>query len=132
MPSVFVLENIQRIEDAIKNFREEISNLNERKKELTTEITRLEGCLLTFRGFNQAGIEEIIPEHEKNYNGSKQGCDQAGIEEIIPEHEKNSNGSQQGCDQEKHKPPSDPRVHTHEKESDKTPLEELYKKYRTM
>jgi hypothetical protein len=141
MPTVFVSHNIERIQGAIKDFREEISRLNERKKELTTEITRLEGCLLTFRGFNEAGIEGIVPEHEKNFNV----CNQESVKEEHnanpdprahtkeqEEHNANPDPRAHTKEQEEHNVNPDPRAHTHEKEHGKTPLEELYAKYRTM
>ena len=65
MPPVFVRENISNIEDAIRKFTHELSELEKRKEEIKTERSRLEGCLLTFEGFAQAGIEEISPRTRK-------------------------------------------------------------------
>ena len=110
MPPVFVSENIGRIENAIRNFTDELSHLEKRKEDIQIERTRLEGCLITFKGFSKAGIEKIVPEHEK----------------------KQEEGHHENHDQGGHKSCSDPRVHTHDQEHDKTPLEELYAKYRTM
>ena len=121
MPPVLVHENIARIENAIGRFTDELSDLEKRKEEIKIERTRLEGCLITFEGFARAGIEEIVPEHEKNQRDSQKECDQGGDESHTDTHEQ---GERESC--------SDPRAHTHEQKHDKTPLEELYAKYRTM
>ena len=68
---VFVSENIQRIEDTIKQYQDNIENTEKHIEGIRevinnekNEILRLEGCLLTFKGFRDAGIENIITTEE--------------------------------------------------------------------
>ena len=149
MPPVFVSENIARIENAIGRFTDELSHLEKRKEEIKIERTRLEGCLITFEGFARAGIEEIVPEHEKNQRDSQKECDQGEDESHTDTHEQGGREShtdtheqweRESCsdprahthEQGERESCSDPRDHTHEQKHVKTPLEELYAKYRTM
>jgi hypothetical protein len=142
MPPVLVRENIGRIENAISKFTEELSHLEKRKEEIKIERTRLEGCLITFEGFARAGIEEIVPEHEKNKCDHQQMCDREEPESSSDprahthDHEEPESSSDPRTHTHDHEEPessSDPRTHTHDhEEHDKTPLEELYSKYRTM
>ena len=189
MPPVFVSENIARIENAIGRFTDELSHLEKRKEEIKIERTRLEGCLITFEGFARAGIEEIVPEHEKNQRDSQKECDQGEDESHTDTHEQggreshtdtheqggreshtdtheqgereshtdtheqgerescsdprahtHEQGERESCsdprdhthEQGERESCSDPRDHTHEQKHVKTPLEELYAKYRTM
>ena len=133
MPPVFVSENIARIENAIGRFTDELSHLEKRKEEIKIERTRLEGCLITFEGFARAGIEEIVPEHEKNQRDSQKECDQGEDESHTDTHEQGGRESHTDThEQGERESCSDPRDHTHEQKHVKTPLEELYAKYRTM
>jgi hypothetical protein len=174
MPTVFVHENIARIERAVSKFTDELSMLEKRKEEIKTERTRLEGCLITFEGFARAGIEEIVPEHEKKqYDDGRrvnagehnscsdpraqmhdQGEHNSGSDPRAQMHDQGEHNScsdphAQMHDQGEHNSGSDPRAHMHDQgehnsgsdprahmhdqgEHDKSPLEELYAKYRTM
>jgi hypothetical protein len=123
MPAVIVSENIQRIEDLMKNYNDEISNLDTRKEEIRMEIARLEGCMLTFNGFRDAGIETILPEHEKN----EHHCEQ---------NEHHCEQNEHHCEQNTLEPIQE-REHEHGRECsrhehDKKPVEDLYTRYRAM
>ena len=91
MPTVFVSENIERIERAIEKLKANKEGLRDsietQMNEIQEEIFRLEGCALAFKGFRDAGIEKLIPEDEKethsnhekedtrsNKNWIKTGC----------------------------------------------------------
>jgi len=69
MPTVFVSENIERIERAIEKLKANKEGLRDsietQMNEIQEEIFRLEGCALAFKGFRDAGIEKLIPEDEK-------------------------------------------------------------------
>jgi hypothetical protein len=69
MPTVFVSENIERIERAIERLKANKEGLRDsietQMNEIQEEIFRLEGCALAFKGFRDAGIEKLIPEDEK-------------------------------------------------------------------
>jgi chromosome segregation ATPase len=95
---VFVSENISRIEDAIKQYQDNIDNtekhIEEIRKDINNEkneILRLEGCLLTFKGFRDAGIERIMTTEEQE---NLRSCADGAIkerEEFILEREKKVN-----------------------------------------
>ncbi len=69
MPTVFVSENIERIERAIEKLKANKEGLRDsietQMNEIQEEIFRLEGCALAFKGFRDAGIEKLVPEDEK-------------------------------------------------------------------
>ena len=69
MPTVFVSENIERIEKAIEKLKANKEGLRgsieTQMNEIQEEIFRLEGCALAFKGFRDAGIEKLVPEDEK-------------------------------------------------------------------
>ena len=95
---VFVSENISRIESAIKQYQDNIDNtekhIEEIRKDINNEkneILRLEGCLLTFKGFRDAGIERIMTTEEQE---NLRSCADGAIkerEEFILEREKKVN-----------------------------------------
>ena len=68
MPTVFVSENIERIERAIDKLRSDKEDLRgsitKQMEEIQEEIFRLEGCHLTFKGFDDAGISKLVPDDE--------------------------------------------------------------------
>ena len=83
MPTVFVSENIERIQSAVTKFKDEQKELKNKKitelqridkeiDEIQEEIFRLEGCLITFQGFQNAGIEKLVPENEKETHNHEQ------------------------------------------------------------
>jgi prefoldin subunit 5 len=70
---VFVSDNIQRIENAIKQYQDNIKDTERHIEEIQEEINkekneilRLEGCLITFKGFRDAGIEYIMTTEEQD------------------------------------------------------------------
>jgi len=70
---VFVSENIRRIENAIEQYQANIENtekhiegIREDINREKNEILRLEGCLITFKGFRDAGIERIMTTEEQD------------------------------------------------------------------
>lgn len=65
MPLVSVSENLSRTRSAITDFQAEIDDLNKRAREVKDEVLRLEGCKLLLETYEQAGIEDIIPQHEQ-------------------------------------------------------------------
>ena len=172
MAPVIVSENIKGIHAATLKFSSELSDINERKEEISKEILRLEGCLLTFEGFRDAGIEVILPESEKNDNNQpfemhqdsmrndhermdnhnqpfemqqdSMRDDPGRVDNHLnheDEHPHEQNGTinedehphdQNGTiHEEEHPHEQNDTIHEKERnESDKTPLEELYKKYR--
>lgn len=65
MPLVRVSENLSKTLDAITNFEMEIEDLNKRVREIKDEILRLEGCKLLLETYEQAGIEDIVPQDEQ-------------------------------------------------------------------
>jgi hypothetical protein len=162
MPPVFVSENINRIESIIESFKKELCDMDTRKEEIKSEIIRMEGCYLVFKGFEGAGIERIIPEHELPSNFpehlepiQESNGEQEQNHESHGEQEQNheSHGEQEqnheshgehGQNHESHgeheqnheshgEHGQNHRFHfKHEQNHDKTPIEELYAKYRTM
>ena len=68
---VFVSDNIEEIESGIKQYQDNIKKTEKHiegiRKNIDNEkneILRLEGCLLTFKGFRDAGIEHILTMEE--------------------------------------------------------------------
>jgi septal ring factor EnvC (AmiA/AmiB activator) len=58
-----VQKNIDRINKNIADLKDNIKQMKDQEKTLEEEILRLEGCLITFRGFKTVGLIEIkIPE----------------------------------------------------------------------
>jgi hypothetical protein len=172
MPTVFVSENIGRIEAIIESFKQELCDMEKRKEEIKTEMIRMEGCHLVFKGFEDAGIERIIPENEKPYNNQEHlnsiqesngeqeqnheshceqeqnheshceqeqnhesHCEQEQNHESHGEHEQNheSHGEHEQNHESHGEHEQNHRFQfKHEQNHDKTPIEELYAKYRTM
>jgi hypothetical protein len=64
MVSISVQENLDRINKCIDDFKKELDSIESRKNEIEDELLRLEGCLITFSGFKEAGIESIRPDSE--------------------------------------------------------------------
>lgn len=76
-----VQKNIDRINKNIGELGENIKQMKDQEKNLAEEILRLEGCLLTFRGFKSAGIDEITHpvsnnEEHNNEEHSTEFCDE--------------------------------------------------------
>jgi hypothetical protein len=59
-----VQKNIDRINKNIMDLKDNIKQMKDQEKTLEEEILRLEGCLITFRGFKTVGLTEItVPEN---------------------------------------------------------------------
>ena len=66
MSTISVKENLQRIRNAEDKFKLEIKEIEARKIEIEHELLRLEGCWITFKGFQDAGLEKISVKKEDN------------------------------------------------------------------
>lgn len=103
---VNVQENIDRLNTSIKKFEDDIEEYNAKIDFSKKEILRLEGCRIVFTGFSEAGIKNVVDQTSNE-------CKRVSVNEecnVIHEHE-----------------------HEHDKcISEKSPLEDLYEKYRTL
>ena len=122
---VDVKENINRIESSINKMKNELKHFEKQVKFTNDEILRLEGCLIVFKGFNDAGITSIDPKNNKcNTNNS--------LPQVKAEEKKPSNPEEKSVEKEA------VQVHNHHKEkeeendddTEEALLSELYKKYR--
>lgn len=66
---VNVSKNIDRIMQNIDDMKKRLEQHDKEKKEVQDEILRLEGCLIVFKGFREAGISEIQIPEEKTLEG---------------------------------------------------------------
>ena len=105
---VNVQENIERLENSIKQYEQNIKESEDNIKHHKDEILRLEGCLIVFRGFSEAGIKNVIDSNNSG-NDQKINC------EIKCDHNHDHDHD-----------------HDHGEEHNNNALEELYRKYRTM
>lgn len=107
---VNVQENIDRLNASIEKFEKDIKEHEAAIEFSKKEILRLEGCLIVFKGFAEAGIKNVV---DQTYNE----CKRVSVNEecnTVHEHEHEHEHERDECD------------------SEKSPLEALYEKYRTL
>ena len=102
---ICVSDNIQRLRQNIDDLKRQNEDMEKHMKFNSDEILRLEGCLLVFSGFKDAGIENI------SKNGESCNRDNSGCHSMDEPHRHNES-------------------HSHSI-SESEPFNELYKKYST-
>tara|TARA_Y100000389_G_C17273518_1_gene419205 strand:+ start:367 stop:702 length:336 start_codon:yes stop_codon:yes gene_type:complete len=107
---VNVQDNINRLKESHTKVIGDIDKLKDQIKFAKEELIRLQGCLIVFEGFKEAGLKNIVDSSEQQKN------EVAFSEPTCSINDKNSND----CG------PPDVNSHNHKK------LDELYAKYRTM
>ena len=111
MAPVVVKENIDRIKSSISDIKKQNEELQKTIDFNKEELLRLEGCLVVFNGFSDAGITVIKNDQENNEQQKPpQEVEQPHIHQVCEQKE---------CEQ---------------KECDQNPkdLTEIYKKYSVM
>jgi len=81
MPPINVEKNITKIKDSIEGMKNHIKMCEDDIVQKKEEILRLEGCLIAYKGFKDANIEEIpLPDENQPRPSPK-------IENCLHEHE---------------------------------------------
>lgn len=107
---VNVQDNINRLKESHTKVIGDIDQLKEQIKFAKEELIRLQGCLIVFEGFKEAGLKNIIDSSDQQKN-------ETGLSEpTCAPVDKKSNV----CDS--------PVINSHNHKN----LDELYAKYRTM
>ena len=88
MSTISVRENLERIRNAEDRFKKELEEIEKRGVEIKEELLRLEGCWITFKGFQEAGLETIgIKKEDKQCETSHQNKTEEPEEgEIVQPH----------------------------------------------
>jgi len=121
--SVNLAENLERIDEGIRRFNEEITDLHGKIEDKQNEIRRLEGCRIAYEGIKDA-IGDICYSSEYNKN--------VNHEEHVKHEE---HGHEHEHEHEHHHSTQSPIPETSKAEvtfSENMSLEDLYKKYRVM
>ena len=118
---VNVAENIERITASKVKIQGDITSLEEQIKFAKEELLRMDGCLICFNGFQEAGIVNIVDENQHIVDKNQPYLDQVNDNQTQCNQ---VNDNQAQCIQVKD-------VHSHHHEANDT-LGALYSKYRTM
>ena len=109
---VNVQENIDRLKSSMERVKTDIKSLNEQVKFAKEELIRLEGCLIVFRGFADAGIKNVVDASQNTDKPSKH----VDFTNEVHSHDSGDHSHDSGD-------------HSHDSGDS---LEALYAKYRTM
>ena len=82
---VIVRDNIKNIENGIESFKQQILDLKKSIETTQNEILRLEGCLIVFKGFENAGISKIVPDNYRQPNEEPKTPTFLGCQKIEPQ-----------------------------------------------
>tara|TARA_R110002153_G_scaffold147628_1_gene298885 strand:- start:2433 stop:2768 length:336 start_codon:yes stop_codon:yes gene_type:complete len=107
---VNVQDNINRLKESHTKVIGDIDKLKDQIKFAKEELIRLQGCLIVFEGFREAGLKNIVDSSEQQKN------EVTFSEPTCPLDDKKSDDYQP------------PVINSHNHKN----LDELYKKYRTM
>jgi hypothetical protein len=128
---VNVAENIERITASKVKIQGDITSLEEQIKFAKEELLRMDGCLICFNGFQEAGIVNIVDENQHSVDKNQPYLDQVNDNQTQCNQVNDNqtqcnqvNDNQAQCIQVKD-------VHSHHHEANDT-LGALYSKYRTM
>ena len=118
MAPVVVKENIERIEKSINQIKEQNEEFKKTIEFNRDELLRLEGCLLVFKGFEDAGITVIKKEEHEHKDEHEREHKEEHEREHKEEHEHEHKEERTSCENNNN--------------GDPVNLTEMYKKYSLM